>query len=115
GDELEQGRPPSHPSREPAFLTQWSTQDRWASLTSFPRCPSRKTFSKKGPASALSRGRGAGAVSREWPSAFLAGNFLPFLPCLGKRNGDRCLRLFTLPPLPPRPLLAVHLAADLLT
>ena len=39
--------------------------------------------------------------------ARFAGTFLPFLRALDSPIATACLRLFTLPPLPPRPLLAV--------
>ena len=41
------------------------------------------------------------------PQRFLRGTFLPFLRAFERPMAIACLRLFTLPPLPPRPLFAV--------
>src|SRR5207237_6475231 len=40
------------------------------------------------------------------PQRFLRGTFFPFFRALESAMAIACLRLFTLPPLPPRPLLA---------
>jgi len=51
-------------------------------------------------------GRSKRPNCKRMSSALLSGNFLSFLACLGNAMAIACLRLFTLPPLPPRPLLA---------
>ena|SRR5690349_15122501 len=52
-----------------------------------------------------------GWSAREWAyllrRARFAGTFFPFLRALDSPIAIACLRLFTLPPLPPGPLLAV--------
>jgi hypothetical protein len=45
-------------------------------------------------------------ASERTPQRFFRGTFFPFLRALESAMAIACLRLFTLPPLPPRPLLA---------
>jgi hypothetical protein len=60
--------------------------------------------------SAFARSRLQGVNKSEWPKnqdlSFLC-TFLPFLRAFERPIAIACFRLFTLPPLPPRPLLAV--------
>src|SRR5205085_10921698 len=48
-----------------------------------------------------------GGQERFFRPPFFRGTFAPFLRASDKPIAIACLRLFTLPPLPPRPLLSV--------